>query len=199
MGQWESRIRVGPGFRRNSMRCLTVVLLCVCGIGLGRQAPAQVTSAEAQIATVEKAAASLPSVSAGASPRRCYILRPEQVVLPGASDNPASFDLASGDFVARSISFGWDKTYETGKIPLTPSHPDPAIKVRLDLTRIDPSGETRTLQFQMANVKSGNPMFYATASQFPTPGRWMVVATAGAHWGCFVFDRPVKASTIAGR
>ena len=176
------------------MRCLSVVLLCACGISLGAQVPARVTSPEAQIAAAEKAGASLPGVTANTPPRKCYILKPEQIVLPGASNNPASFDLASGDFVARSVSFGWDKTYEIGKIPLTPGHPDPAIKVRLDLTRIDPSGETRTLQYQMVNVNSGHSMFYATASQFPTPGRWMVVATAGANWGCFVFDRPVKAT-----
>ena len=174
------------------MRRLTVALLFLCGISLGAQAPAQVTSAQAQIAAAEKAAASLPVVTANAS-RKCYIVKPEQIVLPGASDNPASFDLSSGDFVARSISFGWDKAYEYGKIPLTPRHLDPSIKVRLDLTRIDPSGETRTSQHQMVNVTQGG-MFYATMSHFPTPGRWMVVATAGANWGCFVFDRPVKAT-----
>jgi hypothetical protein len=176
------------------MRCLTLVLLCVCGIGLGAQVPARVTSPEAQIAAAEKAAASMPGVTANTPPRKCYILKPEQIVLPGASDNPASFDLASGDFVARSVSFGWDKTYEIGKIPLTPRHLDPSVKVRLDLSRLDASAETRAVHFPMVNVEKGGPMFYATASQFPTPGRWMVVATAGANWGCFVFDRPVKAT-----
>ena len=180
------------------MRCLTVVLLGVCGISLGAQAPTQVTSAQAQIAAAEKAAASVPGVTPNTPPRKCYILKPEQIVLPGHSNNPASFDLGSGDFVARSISFGWDKAYEFGKIPLTPRHPDPSVKVRLDLTRLDPPGETRTFDFKMVNVTGGNPMFYATTPAFPTPGRWMIIATAGANWGCFVIDRPVKAtSTIA--
>ena len=176
------------------MRCLSVALVCVSGIGLGAQTPAQVTSVEAQIAAVEKVAASLPSVIANAPPRRCNILRPEQIVLPGADKNPASFDLASGDFVARSISFGWDKEYKFGKIALTPRQADPSVKVRLDLSRLDPPGETRTTQHPMVNVNSGNPMFYATQPEFPTPGKWMVVVTAGAHWGCFVFDRPVKSA-----
>ena len=176
------------------MRCLTVALLFVCGSGLGAQAPTQATSADAQIAAAERAAASLPSVIAGAPPRKCNIVAPAQIVLPWSSKNPASFDLASGDFVARSISFGWDKTLEIGKIPLKPSHPDPAITLRLVWSRIDPAGETLTRQFPMVNVTGGGPMFYATAPQFPTPGRWMVVATAGAEWGCFVFDRPVRAT-----
>ena len=180
------------------MRCLAVAMLFACGISVGAQ-PTQVMSAEAQIAAAEKAAAALPGVTANTPPRKCYILKPEQIVLPGYSKNPVSFDLSSGDFVARSISFGWDRAYEYGKIPLTPRHLDPSIKVRLDLTRIDPSGETRTYQHQMVNVTQGG-MFYATMSHFPTPGRWMVVATAGANWGCFVFDRPVKAtSSGAGR
>jgi hypothetical protein len=176
------------------------MLLCVCGVSLGAQAPAPVTSVQAQIAAVEKAAASVPGLPANTPPRKCYILKPEQIVLPGASDHPASFDLSSGDFVARSISFGWDKTYEIGKIPLTPRHPDPSVKVRLDLSRIDPSGETRAFEFPMVNVTGGKPMFYATSPSFPSPGRWMIIATAGANWGCFVIDRPVKVtSTSAGR
>lgn len=174
------------------MRCITVASICVCGISLGAQAPTQVASAEAQIAAAEKAAASLPSVIANAPPRKCYILKREQIVFPGGRQIPASFDLASGDFIAKSISFGWDKNYEIGKIPLKPRHLDPSIKVRLDLIRLDPQGETRTENFQMVNVAGGGPMFYATASTFPTPGRWMVIATAGANWGCYVFDRPVK-------
>ena len=101
------------------MRCLTVVLLCLCGISLGAHAPAQVTSAQAQIAAAEKAAASLPGVTANTPPRKCYILKPEQIVLPGYSDNPASFDLSSGDFAAGSISFGWDKAYELGRAMAT--------------------------------------------------------------------------------
>jgi hypothetical protein len=28
---------------------------------------------------------------------------------------------------------------------------------------------------------------------FPTPGKWMMIMTAGSNWGCFVIDRPVKA------
>ena len=180
------------------MRCIAVALLCVCGIGLGAQAPAQVQSAEAQIAAAEKAAASLPSVTANAPPRKCNIVKPEQIVFPG-SQIPASFNLASGDFVAKSISFGWDEKYEIGKMPLTPRHLDPSTKVRLDLSRLDPPGETRTESFQMVNVTGGGQMFYATATTFPTPGRWMVIATAGANWGCYVFDRPVKATPTTDR
>src|SRR5688572_24097735 len=124
------------------MRCLTIVLLCVCTASFGAQPRAQVGPAQTQIAAAEKAAAALPGVTANTPPRKCYILKPEQIVLPGYSNNPASFELSSGDFVARSISFGWDKHYEFGKIPLTPRHPDPSVKVRLDLTRLDPPGET---------------------------------------------------------
>jgi len=34
--------------------------------------------------------------------------------------------------------------------------------------------------------------FFPSWLDFPTQGQWMVLATAGANWGCFVLYRPVK-------
>jgi hypothetical protein len=174
------------------MRDFTIALLYAFWLSVGTQVGSQVSSAEAQIAAAEAAATAFPS-TADASHRKCTIVKPEQIVFPGGHDSPTAFDLRSGDFVARSISFGWDKTYEQAKIPLTPRHLDIRdATVRLDLTRIDPPGELRTAQFPMRNMTGGGPRFYASAPVFPTPGRWMIIATAGTNWGCFVIDRPVK-------
>jgi hypothetical protein len=174
------------------MRVLAVTALLAFGVSVEVHEASQATTAEAQIAAAEKAAAAFPSAP-GAPPRTCTILKPEQIVFPGGRDSPTAFDLRSGDFVARSISFGWDKTYEQSKIPLTPRNLDPRqTHVRVDLTRIDPAGESRTDQFPMRNDTAGVPRFYGATPVFSTPGRWMIVATVGTNWGCYVIDRPTK-------
>lgn len=57
----------------------------------------------------------------------------------------------------------------------------------MKLVRIDPPGEQRVLEVTRLNGSA-----FATWPNFPTPGRWMIVVTAGVNWGCFVLDRPVK-------
>lgn len=119
------------------------------------------------------------------------IIKPDHIVFPGSHGFDAS--LISGDFFAVSISFGWDKTYELSKVPFEVRHPDrigAGLWVRL--IRLDPPGDAEPFSLPDFNAIANGLRFFATTPKFPTPGKWMMIATAGANWGCFVLDRPVK-------
>ena len=173
---------------------LGVVLVFVtpCVICLGAQVNARPTAAEARIAAAEEAGSAFPRAEGAsvASSRKCLSVRSDQIVFPTTQGYPASYRLVSGEFSAASLSFGWDQTYEQAKMPLTPEYPTKVGNgLTLSVTRIDPPGET--LRFDVSGFPR-NEWFFPAWPRFPTPGRWMIVATAGVNWGCFVIDRPVK-------
>ncbi|HKW02275.1 MAG TPA: hypothetical protein VJN96_20805 [Vicinamibacterales bacterium] len=127
-------------------------------------------------------------------PRTCIIVKPEQIVFPTTTGDPRDHNLLSGDFFASSISFGWDKTYQQGKMPLEPLHPEATGDgLRLSLVRLDPPGLSHNQRFEL-NRGSGYRPFFPSWPYFDTPGKWMILATAGSNWGCFVIDRPVTSS-----
>ena len=162
---------------------LVIVCACVIGVHAQRLTP---TTPEARIAAAEEAGAAFPRVGAPKE-RKCTIVRRDQIVFPTTHGDPGDFNLVSGEFVAGSISFGWDTTYEQAKMPLRARQPDVGRGVRLRLVPIDPPGEPLLLDFPQL-IGGG----FATWPKFPTPGKWMIIATAGVNWGCFVLDRPVK-------
>jgi hypothetical protein len=185
------------------MRYFSAFLFYACTIGLAAQIAPRPRTPEAQIAAAEAAGASFPRASgtADAPARKCTLVRPDQIVFPSTHGEPGAFSLVSGDFSAFSISFGWDRTYEQAKMPLTPRHPEAIGKgLTMLLVRIDPPGETAQLEVptlavplqQKTEAVPRSSKFFPTGPKFTTPGRWMIVATAGVNWGCFVLDRPVK-------
>ena len=149
---------------------------------------------EKRIAEAEAEGAKHPRVKApDAYPRTCNVIRPEQIIFPvGTATNPYVW---SGDFDAASISFGWDKTYEQAKMPLRVLYPDAigtGLKIRV--IRLDAPGDGPSFELKGFNawtLEKREP-FFASWPVFPTPGKWMMVMTAGSNWGCFVLDRPVK-------
>ena len=152
------------------------------------------SAVEKSIAAVEAEGAKHPRVKTpDPYPRKCNVIKPEQIVFP--TTTTGSPYIWSGDFDAVSISFGWDKTYEQAKMPLRVLYPD-AIGdgLRIRLIRLDPPGEgpEYTLQgFNARTIGSSEP-FFASWPKFPTPGKWMMIMTAGSNGGCFVLDRPIK-------
>jgi hypothetical protein len=176
-----------------TMRPILVFAVIASAIGLRAQVVSRPLTAEAQVAAAEEAGASFPRARgvSDTTPRTCTMVRPDQIVFPSTRGNPADFSLVSGEFVAGSISFGWGETYEQAKMPLTPRYPE-AIGRGLTMTvvRIDPPGEPPRLE--VSNFPEQNSRFFPTWPRFATPGRWMMVATAGVNWGCFVLDRPVR-------
>jgi hypothetical protein len=149
--------------------------------------PASTPAPNPRIIAAETAARSFPFLSRTAPVRQCTIVKPAQIVFPATTGDPASYNLFSGEFTAGSISFGWDKTYEQAKMPLWPRHANNiGTGLQLVLTSLDSNDQI---------VQSYQPLSnnaFATWPKFPSPGRWMIVATAGVNWGCFVLDRPVR-------
>ena len=175
---------------------LRTVAAVVVALGLGPATAAQTQSAiEKRIAEAEAEGAKHPRVKTpDPYPRKCNIIQPEQIVFPtGKATNPYVW---SGDFDAVSISFGWDKTYAQAKMPLRVLYPDAiGSGLRIRVIRLDAPGDGPTYAldgFNARTIGSSEP-FFASWPVFPTPGKWMMVMTAGSNWGCFVLDRPVKA------
>jgi len=193
-----------------AMRHLPVLLLCASAT-LGAQTPvlpspelsAQIKLAEPQVikarprtvAEAEAAGAAYPRVpDAEKSVRTCTTIRPEQIVLPPPAKAISPF-VQSGEFEAASISFGWDQTYVQAKMPLVPRYREViGSGLYIRVIRLDQPGEGPmfTLNGFSANANSPWTKFFASWPQFPAPGKWMMLVTAGANWGCFVLDRPVK-------
>jgi hypothetical protein len=181
-----------------------IPIICVCATAAAAQVPsladeiraaeAHVTSARPRtVAEAEAEGASYPRPrSTAATARTCTTIRPEQIVFPSPTPtgDPKSHNLSSGDFFAGSISFGWGDNYEQAKMPLEPRRPDlVGTGLWLRVIRLDQPGEGPT--FELDRLNGGYP-FFPSWPRFPTPGKWMLIATAGVNWGCFVLDRPVK-------
>lgn len=169
----------------------------VVALGVGQRVPAAQTQSavEKSIAAAEAEGANHPRVKTpDPYPRKCNVIRPEQIVFPaGNATNPYIW---SGDFDAASISFGWDKTYEQAKMPLRVLYPDAIGNgLRIRLMRLDPPGEAPPFTLDRFNARTidRHEPFFASWPVLPTPGKWMLIMTAGSNWGCFVLDRPVKA------
>lgn len=201
--------------RGSAMPRIACLAFCLCAGGLFAQsrtpAPdlaAQIKTAEAfvtnarprTIAAAEAEGAGYPRVEAdtrsgsNAPARTCMLIKSDHIVFPTSK---GGFDpsLLSGDFSAVSISFGWDKTYELAKVPFEVRHPEAiGAGLWLRLIRLDPPGDAPPLALPGFNAFTMNSHqgFFATFPTFPTPGKWMMIATAGANWGCFVLDRPIK-------
>jgi hypothetical protein len=94
----------------------------------------------------------------------------------------------SGDFIAgpfASYNQNWRTGY--GKLiwqPLLVPSPHAPLTVRA--AHIDPSGETRVFDGLSITGNGTGTLFYPTGVHLPTSGRWLMVATAGNNWGCFV-------------
>jgi hypothetical protein len=174
---------------------LEPVAAVVVALGFGLPPASEPQSAvEKRIAEAEAEGAKHPRVQTpDPYPRKCNVIRPEQVVFPtGTATNPYVW---SGDFDAVSISFGWDKTYEQAKMPLRVLYPDAIGNgLRIRMIRLEPPGDSPPFVLNGFNAWTiGNRQpFFASWPRFPTPGKWMMIVTAGSNWGCFVLDRPVK-------
>jgi hypothetical protein len=101
----------------------------------------------------------------------------------------------SGDFIAGPLLLYNDVWRQgSGKLWWHPNEmPSEAPMLTVHATRLDESAEARV--FDSATIAWGSgpnasattsPKFYPTGIRLPTVGRWMMVATAGNNWGCFV-------------
>ncbi|HXT15022.1 MAG TPA: hypothetical protein VN706_05295 [Gemmatimonadaceae bacterium] len=174
---------------------LSVVVLPLC-VALHTAAsqlaiPVTVAQADAEAAGYSRSdTASAPQAffarpSAGTSDRRCVDSR-------NADDRQATGSLRSGEMIVRgrwNDSTGLHAGKED-KFLWLPLHGSADLKAPL-VIRADRVGEPAdSLRLTIAHVARGGGHMYGYPSlvSFPTPGRWLVVATAGSDWGCFILD-----------
>lgn len=107
-------------------------------------------------------------------------------------DAGASFDVRSGEFVVRGISLYrslWHQgNSKLGWVPAYASWSSP-IPLTVRAARLD--GSNDQVVFQQTNLAhlraSTSDLIYPSGFPLPSVGRWLLVATAGPNWGCFVF------------
>ncbi|MDB4874270.1 MAG: hypothetical protein JWM41_716 [Gemmatimonadetes bacterium] len=124
---------------------------------------------------------------AGISDRRC--------LASTTVDRRATGSLRSGDIIVRGglINTHEMKAGEKDKLLWIPLHAPSSGRLPLVLraARIDhPADSLRLTVAGLAHGPgpSGRMYGYPSLVSFPKSGQWLVVATAGDDWGCFVVD-----------
>lgn len=178
--------------RRAALVVIPMMLSLAGGGVVGAQViPTTVAAAEAEGAVVPHASA--PSVwpvyfthnFGGTTERRC--------VETQGTDLTGSGSVRSGDFIVR----GWQllTAGDTSKLLWAPVH-DPGsahVTVRLRAARLDHPADTLRLEFpgvvrSPSRARPSREFGFISLVSFPTPGRWLVVATSRNDWGCFLVD-----------
>ncbi len=161
--------------------------------------PATVREAEAQGAAFAHAAPQVvqqpyfsDSRFGGTAERRCVVAA-SYVAYTSAPNG----SLRSGDFIVRGgftdASWGGFHAVKEHKVIWLPLHGSslqkPPLVVRA--ARIDNPADS--IRFRVEGLAyspgpSGRLYGYPSDVSFPSAGQWVIVATAGNDWGCFVLD-----------
>jgi hypothetical protein len=167
------------------------VPLCFAASAISAQSAIPVTAAqaEAEAAAYSRSATDSAAQSvfsrpfAGISDRRC-------VASNEAHDPHASGSLRSGEMIVRGTwSPAWLHAGKANKFLWVPLHGSGAMRTPL-VIRADRVGDPAdSLRLSVERVTTDGYVYgYLSSVSFPTEGRWLVVATAGSDWGCFVLD-----------
>jgi VWFA-related protein len=113
--------------------------------------------------------------------------------LPGTSERrcvevESYREARSGDFVAGNFA-EYPGLNRLGSLSWTPAHvPTERQPLTIRFARLDrPGPGSRAVFVARAEMESGQ-VFFPSRVNLPTPGRWMLVATSGPNWGCFILD-----------
>lgn len=132
--------------------------------------PDHVRTAEAEGLKVATASAGSPTY------RRC--------VDANTDENPHSGEFAVGGFSL------YDAVWHQGegKLVWKPAHPvigEPLLVRAVSLDNALPPVDYRVPN--MTGSVADNTAIYSSAFRLPRPGNWLLTATAGTNWGCFVY------------
>jgi hypothetical protein len=170
------------------------LLILLARLGYAQAAPTTIAEAEAEGARFAHGAppATVPAAFGrrpfgGAVERRC-------VAAPVSDDSLPSGSLRSGDIIVRT-RFGERglRAGRGGKALWIPLHGGPNVTSPLLLRAVQLGGPASALRqtvegLARSGVRGRAEFGYPSAIRFPSAGRWLVVATAGDDWGCFVLD-----------
>lgn len=131
-----------------------------------------------------------PSASDVASDRRCRDV--SQVPM-----GPAP----SGDFEVRGFdNYAWSWYRGVSKLTWWPKYPRVGDTLTVRVVRADQRADTAVFKFRGPVRVGGNrPYMYPSDVRVPRPGPWVMVATAGANWGCFFYDLPATRPAASPR
>jgi hypothetical protein len=106
------------------------------------------------------------------------------------SDSAPTGALRSGEFAVRTrftVHNGFRANEKTKALWL-PLHPRTTNPTPLLIRAVRVGHISDTLRQAVSGLARSRAEFgYPSTLSFPVPGEWLVVATAGADWGCFVF------------
>jgi hypothetical protein len=119
----------------------------------------------------------------------------ERRCVPSTAHHALPNGSRSGDFIVRA---GWSGAYEfqagkEHKVLWVPLHGSPFSKTPLVVRAVRVGNPADSIRFRVAGLARGHgssgPLYgYPSLVSFPNAGQWVVVATAGNDWGCFVLD-----------
>jgi hypothetical protein len=176
-------------------------------VGRAQNIPATVREAEAQGADFAHDAPQVvqqPYFSdfpfGGTAERRC-VAAAGYVAYTSSMPNGS---LRSGDFIVRGefskASWGGFQAVKEHKVLWLPLHGSSLHKAPLVVraARIGNAADSVRLRIQgLTHGTSGEsePLYgYPSEVSFPSAGQWVIVATAGNDWGCFVLDVAPRAN-----
>ena len=122
----------------------------------------------------------------GTAQRTCVAVR--------ADGSAAGGSLRSGDFIIRSGLLSWVWPHAEGKYKVLwlPLHSPRDGRGALLLRAVRVGHPAYTLRLRLSGAAAaGAPkteLGFPSVISFPKAGQWVVVATAGDDWGCFVFS-----------
>lgn len=168
-----------------------------CGTGGPAVPPRGVAEAEAEARDHPRRtpAQDLPPPfqrAVGEADRRCVVVEPYPTsdLLHGELSPRAQpgAGLRSGEFVAGPLAAyadAWRRDPRTTKLWWVPLHTSGLHALTLRAVLLDDPSITRTFTSTIL-ARSDDVLFYPSTLLLPASGRWMLIATAGSNWGCFV-------------
>lgn len=122
--------------------------------------------------------------TAGTSLRECVQMPPDTVVARRSGEFVVGgmMDLATG----RRAKVWWKPLNSSVQMQLLVRGRRlglPADTLRFESADVTGTRDSRTLEW-IPEI-----MFFPSGFSLPSPGTWVVVATSGRNWGCFVFQR----------
>ena len=169
---------------RQAVVGVVIALLATHRVAIAQAIPQSIAQAESEATAFQHASASpqaaFPASEAGGSTeRRCM----------SATDRGARLSLRSGDIIVRGPLTA--NAGEGQKFLWIPLHAGRDARSPLALRAIRVGHPADSLRLSVHGPVHGaspsGPLYgYASLVMFPSAGQWMVVATAGEDWGCFL-------------